>query len=284
QRVLRLIDVLVGSAQKQLGRLLGDDELRRVFTVIDLVLACIRGGVRHGLAFDSRGFDAINDYDWIEWLRLNGASDEALRSGFMQAIYDLTFAYADGDPGRPALAAGVAMRGAVRMFFSYRGALFWKMTSGMGDVVFAPLYQALRRRGVRFEFFHRLTNVAIREDRHGPHVAALEFDVQAEIIDGREYQPLVDGRGLPCWPALPCYQQLIDGARHRAAGCSFEEDNDREWVAAKTLKVRRDFDFVVLGLGLGSIPSVCAEILARDPRWRDMISHCKTVATQAAQL
>src|SRR5690606_21721932 len=62
------------------------------------------------------------------------------------------------------------------------------------------------------------------------------------------------------------------------------EVNDRERVAAKTLKVRRDFDFVVLGLGLGSIPSVCAEILARDPRWRDMISHCKTVATQAAQL
>src|SRR5690606_18523373 len=128
------------------------------------------------------------------------------------------------------------------------------------------------------------TNVAIREDRHGPHVAALEFDVQAEIIDGREYHPLVDVRGLPCWPALPCYQQLIDGERHRAAGRSFEEVNDRERVAAKTLKVRRDFDFVVLGLGLGSIPSVCAEILARDPRWRDMISHCKTVATQAAQL
>ena len=136
QRVLRLIDMIVGSGQKQLERLLASEaELRRVWTVIDLVLACIRGGVRHGLAFDPRGFDAINDYDWIEWLRLNGASEASLRSGFMQAIYDLTFAYADGDPERPALAAGVAMRGAVRMFFTYRGALFWKMTSGMGDVV-----------------------------------------------------------------------------------------------------------------------------------------------------
>ncbi len=285
QRVLRLIDLLVGSAVGQLERLLADSaELRRVWYVVDLVLACIRGGVRHGLAFDPRGFDALNDYDWIEWLRLNGASEASLSSGFMQAIYDLTFAYEGGDPERPALAAGVAMRGAVRMFFTYRGALFWKMTSGMGDIVFAPLYEALRRRGVRFEFFHRLTNVGIRDDRHGAHVASLEFDVQASTVDGREYEPLIDVRGLPCWPALPHYEQLVDGDRHRAQQRSFEAVDDHERAGAKTLRVRRDFDFVVLGLGLASIPSVCSEILARDQRWRDMVSHCKTVATQAAQL
>ena len=30
------------------------------------------------------------------------------------------------------------------------------MTAGMGDAVMAPLYQALRKRGVKFEFFHRV--------------------------------------------------------------------------------------------------------------------------------
>ena len=34
------------------------------------------------------------------------------------------------------------------MFFTYRGALFWKMRAGMGDVVFAPFYEVLKRRGV----------------------------------------------------------------------------------------------------------------------------------------
>ena len=29
----------------------------------------------------------------------------------------------------------------------------------MGDVVFAPYYEVLRRRGVRFEFFHRVDAV-----------------------------------------------------------------------------------------------------------------------------
>ena len=88
----------------------------------------------------------------------------------MRGIYDLAFAYEDGDVTRPRLAAGVALRGAMRMFFTYRGAFFWRMSAGMGDVVFAPLYEVLKRRGVRFEFFHRLRNVALapRADGRAP--------------------------------------------------------------------------------------------------------------------
>ena len=40
---------------------------------------------------------------------------------------------------------------------------------------------------------------------------------------------------------------------------------------------------MVLGVGLGAIPYVCGEIIERDRRWRDMVSNCKTVATQAFQ-
>ena len=54
------------------------------------------------------------------------------------------FAYEGGDRKKPRLAAGVALRGALRMFFTYRGAMFWRMRSGMGDAVFAPLYKVLR--------------------------------------------------------------------------------------------------------------------------------------------
>ena len=34
----------------------------------------------------------------------------------------------------------------------------------MGDVVFAPLYEALRRRGVSFRFFHRLEDLHLAPD------------------------------------------------------------------------------------------------------------------------
>ena len=40
----------------------------------------------------------------------------------------------------------------------------------------------------------------------------------------------------------------------------------------------------VLGVGLGAIPFVCRDLVTRDPRWREMVEHVKTVATQAFQI
>src|SRR4029077_1267453 len=108
-----------------------------------------------------RGFEAIDEYDCREWLKLNGASAHSVNSAFVRGLFDLAMAYRDGDVNRPALAAGQAIRGSLRMFFTYRGALLWKMRAGMGDVVFAPFYQVLKKRGVRFEFFHRLERVRL---------------------------------------------------------------------------------------------------------------------------
>lgn len=287
--ILRLIDAVAAGARRLLETLCQtNDETRRIWELVDLVLAILRGSVRFGLATHPKGFDAIDDYDWREWLRLNGASEAALDSAFLRGVYDLLFAYEDGDPERPRMAAGQALRGAVRMFFTYRGALFWKMSSGMGDIVFAPLYEVLRRRGVSFRFFHRLENVRLADPAQlapgeRPYVESLELDVQAEI-EGDEYRPLIDVRGLPCWPAAPDWDQLVDGPRLRDEDWRFESFWDRRKAGQRTLRVTEDFDFVVLALGLGAIPHVARDILARDPRWRDMVRHVKTVETQAFQL
>jgi uncharacterized protein with NAD-binding domain and iron-sulfur cluster len=279
---LRFLDALAANARRLLtARLEDDSELRSVWYVIDLALATLRGYVTANLLTDPRGFDAIDDVDCREWLRHNGASEEALDSGYLRGLYDLGFAYEDGDPAKPRVSAAQAVRGFVRAFFTYRGAFFWKMQGGMGDVVFAPLYEVLRRRGVRFRFFHRLTNVGL--GRGTPHVAALRFDVQARVTRG-EYAPLVDVRGMRCWPSAPLLGQLRDGARIAREGWDFESHWDRRHAGTTTLRVGRDFDFVVLGVGIGAVPHVCREILAKDQRWRDMVRHVKTVATQAFQL
>ena len=75
----------------------------------------------------------------------------------------------------------------------------------MGDIVFAPLYQVLRQRGVRFSFFHRLRNVKLAPQRtnEASYVTALEFDVQARVKGGGEYQPLVDVHGVRVGPHDP---------------------------------------------------------------------------------
>ncbi|MGH9606302.1 MAG: FAD-dependent oxidoreductase [Terracidiphilus sp.] len=283
----QLLEVLAAAARRRLAALVeADRELRRVWQVIDLILAILRGSIRSGLVLDPRGFDAINDYDWREWLRINGASEQSLDCGFMRGIYDLVFAYENGDIARPRLAAGVALRGAMRMFFTYRGSLFWRMSAGMGDVVFAPLYQVLKHRGVRFKFFHRLRNVGLAPAAEGEtaYVQSLQFDVQARVAGGGEYQPLVDINNVPSWPAQPDYAQLTGGAKMEREGREFEAIWEKRRAGLRKLTVTRDFDFLILGVSVAVLPQVARELIEREPRWRDMVRHVKTVPTQAFQI
>jgi len=284
--ISRLIEDVAVAVREQLAGVVDlDPDVRRKWDVIDLAVSFLVGVVRHRLLSDPEGLSAIDRYDVREFLGANGASERTLQSGFVRALYDLPLAYEDGDPARPGLAAGQALRGALRMFFTYRGALFWKMRAGMGDIVFAPLYEVLKRRGVRFEFFHRLENIKLPQrlaSGERPYVEALEFDVQAEV-EG-EYRPLVDVNGVPCWPSEPDFSQLVGGETLKAEGRRFESHWDRRRARAKTLHVTKDFDFVVLGVSVGAMPFVAREILERDPRWRAMVENVKTVASQAFQI
>jgi uncharacterized protein with NAD-binding domain and iron-sulfur cluster len=288
--IINLLGTVSTAARGQIEPLIeNDDELRRLWEVIDLTLAVMTGIVRFGLTTDPRGFDAIDDYELRDWLRLNGASERSLNSAVIRGIYDLAFAYQDADPQRPFQAAGLAVRGSLRMFFTFRGAFFWRMQAAMGDVVFAPFYEVLKRRGVTFRFFHRLENLRLADPStlapgERSYVESLEFDVQATTNHGQEYRPLIDVRGLPCWPSRPDYAQLTDGELFEREGRDFESHWDRHKVASRTLRVGQDFDFVVLGVGLGAIPHVARDLVARDQRWRDLVNHVPTVATQAFQI
>ena len=86
----------------------------------------------------------------------------------------------------------------------YKGALFWRMKAGIGEVVFAPLYLALRSRGVKFRFFHRLDDIELEDPRQA--VTALRFRRQVKLkVTDREaptnYKPLISAAGtIPGWP------------------------------------------------------------------------------------
>jgi uncharacterized protein with NAD-binding domain and iron-sulfur cluster len=289
ETVVRLIEAMALSARRQLEAALGDDgELLMLWQTVDLVITSMLGIVRFGLLTDPRGFDAINEYDFRDWMRINGASEGTLKSSLVRGLYDLVFAYENGDYDRPRHAAGVALRGTLRSLF-VRGSVAWKMQAGMGDIVFAPFYEVLKRRGVSFQFFHRLRNVKLAEATalapgERPHVTALEFDIQAEITGGQEYRPLIDVGGLPCWPSEPDFSQLAGGKRLERENRQFESHWDRRKAGTRSLRVVDDFDFVVLGIGLGAIPEVCRDFIERDQRWRDMVAHVKTIETQAFQV
>src|SRR5690606_29131255 len=89
------------------------------------------------------GFDSLNDVDWAQWLESHGAHAVTLKSPIVRGIYELLFAFQEGDPARPSLAAGPIVPSLYQFVFEYRGALLWKMRGGAGDVLIAPLYQEL---------------------------------------------------------------------------------------------------------------------------------------------
>jgi uncharacterized protein with NAD-binding domain and iron-sulfur cluster len=260
-------------------RIRRDQAARRLWQTAGLVLACARGAARDGLLTDPDGFAAIDHLDFREWLAGHGASPETLGSPLVRGMYDLVFAYEGGDTERPRFAAGLGLFLASKLFFEYRGSIFWKMRAGMGEVVFAPLYQALRGRGVRFEFFSRVDRLHLSADRRS--IAAVTLARQARLAAGvAAYDPLVTVRGLPCFPARPRREQLS-----AEPGADLESHwADRRGEEPWTLTAGPDFDVVILATSLGMVPHIGAEILADSPRWRQMVSNVPTVATQAAQL
>ncbi len=277
------LDRVLGSTRLALTALAADDaDLRRTWHLVAVMTACVRGVLADGLLTDPRGFRAIDDEDFLDWIIRHGAAPEVADFAFIRGLYDLVFADGGADRARNGVSAGVAVFMTSKMFFEYKGAIFWKMAAGMGDIVFAPLYEALRRRGVRFEFFHRVDQLHVGPN--GNTIDAITMGRQAHLAPGiDQYEPLVRVGDLPVFPAAPLVDQLdgddaIAGAPLESHWC--------EWPDAETRTLRRgeDFDVVVFALPVAMAGLVCRELIDDRPEWRAMVEHLATTATQALQL
>ncbi len=298
--VLEFLDAVVVNVRRQLQDVVGiDPEIRRKTELVDLVMTSIAGILRDELLAAPNGLDAIDHLDAREWLARHGATWSSLNSPILRGLYDMAFAEfipmeeSDRATGRSArrgqdgelrgLSAGQALRCAMRMFYTYRGSLFWRMRSAMGEVVFAPLYDLLKARGVEFEFFHCLDAIEVDTTAGSRFVKGLTFLQQAKTNPRKRYEPLVEvdtavGK-VRAWPAEPLWDQLAgDGNRGR----NFEVPWDRAGQP-RNLEAGKDFHMVVLAVGLGAIPHILGyEKLG--PRWQDMVQRMRTVPTQAMQV
>lgn len=300
--LLRLVERFMAELEALwLGKLNDNPDLRRELIIINYGLANIRAILAEGLLFEP-SLDALDRYDYGEWLQRYGAWDETLNSPMVRSIYDLVYAYPKGDINNPKMAAGVALRVVINIFFRYKGSVMWKMQAGMGDTIFAPLYKVLKRRGVKFEFFHRVTALHLSPDQST--IAGIEISRQVTLNSKvKEYDPLIRVKDLLCWPSEPRYE-FIEPAQAEA----LQADNinlESFWTPWQdpepplTLKARTaadptgDFDLVVLGISIAALPYLCGELLQADKtaaaqaasqKWRDMMAHVKTVTTQGDQL
>lgn len=267
------------------GQIQLDDTLRRIATVLYLGATIAIGLIEDGVLTHEEGLDSIDKYDFREWLRRHGAPEWVVLSAPVQALYDLVFGYRDGEIAKPNFAAGVAVRSALRIALTYKGSVFWKMQAGMGDVVFAPPYLVLKERGVKFKYFHKVTGLGIDPDTST--IDTLEIGVQATLKpEISDYDPLIIVKDLPCWPAEPNYDQLVQGEELKQKNINLESFYT-PWTDVETLTLSKsagDFDQVVLGISIAALPYISQALSEQNPRFAKMLTKVETVRTQAAQL
>jgi len=260
-----------------------DFETRKIWVGLNLA-----GSAAAGMLADdvlANGWDSIDDLDLRAWLAKHGANDVTLQSSPLRGVYDLVFGYIGGEIKDGAFAAGTAMRGMLRMLFTYKGAIFFRMQAGMGDVVATPLYQVLKNRGVSFKFFHRVTALRLTEDR--AMVKRIELCKQVKLVNGGdEYDPLIPVNGLPCWPSAPLYSQIADGRALCDSGINLESSWAKPWKDETNvaLELGVDFDQIVLGVSIAALREMAKDLIDASPALADSVEKVQTTQTQAMQL
>ena len=281
--LLQVLDTAWQWLQLKLEALIvANDALRRLYIMTEFLLALVRGTLADRIP--ERGFDVIDHENFSDWLQRHGASLLTASSPLALNTVNLSYQYPQGDTTRTALmGAGCYLNWTLRSF-AYMGAFAWLFEAGTGETVIAPLYLVLAKRGVKFEFFHKVESLELSADKAA--VDAVNFGIQATLnTPALSYQPLIDVKGLPSWPGNPRFDQLVEGAALQAQDIDLESYwTPWQPVAKRRLVAGQDFDTLVFAISIGAIPHLCRDILAHRPEWREMVAKVTTVQTQSMQL
>ena len=252
---------------------------RRDFITCDLGFAAMRGVIESGVVRSGDWFTQ-DHLDFRAWLLKYGAHTISVNSAYITGMYDLGFSL-EGQVG-----AGTAINGILRMCWTYKGAVMWKMQAGMGDTIFVPLYEVLKNRGVKFEFFHRVDEITLSKE--GTYVETITIGRQATPKSG-SYDPLVSVLDLECWPSEPKYELLEQGDALKRGEVNLEDwwtswKDPAEPLVLTFGAETNGFDRVILGCSIGIFEYIAKDIIAKNKPFRDMVANVKTTQTQAAQL
>lgn len=250
---------------------------RRAFVTVDLAIASIKGMIESGVVLPPHDLFKLDTLDFRAWLTKYGAHERSVNSAYISGMYDLGFSL----PGQ--VGAGTALNGILRMCWTYKGAVMWKMQAGMGDTIFAPLYLVLSRRGVKFEFFQRVDALELSDDK--TRIDRVVIGQQATLVNGT-YDPLVPVKDLPCWPSEPRYDQLVEGTALRDSGEDLEDwwTKWKDPLPPRVLRDGVDFDRVILGCSIGIFPYIAKELIDASEPFAKMVRDVGTTQTQASQL
>ncbi|HVZ31864.1 MAG TPA: FAD-dependent oxidoreductase, partial [Polyangiaceae bacterium] len=259
-------------------------------------LSAIEFGVRFlcgigALLHEKRGFSSLDGQEFTAWL------DAALpfpmlpwtrSSTFLRTCYLLPFAYQEGDPERPLLAAGAGARALLRILADYAGAISYDFRAGMAECALIPMYQTISKRSpdARFEFFSRVREIKAQAGK----ITEIKIGRQATTCHGKPYEPLLPIDRIECFPTRPRYEQLEQGTELQGSKellpCGYDlESNWTEWrdVREDVLRVGEDFDVVILAIPPPAARCFTGDLARQSPAWADMLRHVTGVPTIAAQ-
>jgi uncharacterized protein with NAD-binding domain and iron-sulfur cluster len=239
-------------------------------------------------------FDELDDRDFRAWLVEHGLAPEHHDIATITQVYETLFAHAPELPYRFGdLACGVGLRWFLLMGFAYAGHIAWDFKWSCPETLVSPYMLALEHHGARVHFFHRLTALELDGEGDDRRVSRVRFTLQARVKDDRAYQPFIHDRTPPAWPAVPDYDQLVDGldiAAQAQAPAALESSFD-EWggLGERVLEQGRDFDVCVLAIPIGTLPPVVRALVDpasphHDPRWQAMTAGISLIQTVSAQL
>lgn len=269
-----------------------NDDLRRLFIGADLAITSIKGIIADDVYHN--GFGYLNQWDFREWLALHGANEKyTVNSAPIRGFYDLVFGYEGGDFSKPNLEAGVSLLAMIRIALCYHGGVMWKMQAGMGDVIFAPIYELLEKRGVKFEYFNKVDELI--PNQSADKIEKIHITQQVKLKN-KTYNPFVYVDGLPCWPSTPNYKEIdatqadllqqhsINLESHWSDWPSVYQQQYGKPLPQKTLELGVDFDHVIFGISVGGLEHICPQLLNNDAALKTCSEQIKTVATQAFQV
>jgi uncharacterized protein with NAD-binding domain and iron-sulfur cluster len=270
---------LMGRGERIVER---SEHLRAAYVLVDFYSTVLRGILDEDLL--NRDIDSIDGMGYRDWLLKHGGSTLMLNSPLAQVIPNLGFNYPDGDSTQtPAFSAAAYVYFVIRMLLA-EGAGLWYFAAGTGESVIAPAYRVLEARGVKFEFFTKVTDLVPSAD--GSTIEAIECEVQAAVKpDQAPYRPLYRVKGMYCWPDHPFYDQLVEGDALRAGRFDLES----WWTAwpgsgRRTLRKGREFDHAVLAIPVGAFSHICRRLVDQKPAFAGTVRHVTAFPTQHFQI
>jgi uncharacterized protein with NAD-binding domain and iron-sulfur cluster len=252
--------------------------------------AAFVAGMLTDILLEQRTIQQIDGEDFRHWLVRHGARRSvANESPLVKALYDTMFQYPGGKMANASYGAGTAAQVLLRMLATSRGSVAWELQAGSGEVVIAPLFDVLKQRRVKFQFFHKLTAIQLSSDESS--VNSLQFDRQVKLKDpNSEYEPVQMHNGLRGFGSKPDWNLIENGDVLEQNNVDLESFWCHQRDEPFHIERGHDFDEVILAIPVGAFKDLgsgggpCSALIDSNEQFKTMTEKLELVPSIAVQL